>query len=147
MTEEPTAGSDKVAIAKATEQYANIQKAFYEVMKNPRLVHPDLQKALTKLNDIAIHLNGTFDGKVVVDGKTKIVFEGSWQDEAIRLTALANKSLAEVAAGAGKRDPSAYIGTEKVTPVNKEGPSLHLAFPGSPRSDKYAWTPLYEMGG
>lgn len=133
MSNEPTAEAGKTEIAKITEIYTGIQQAFHEVMRNPRLVHPDLQVALEKLHAIGRHLNGEFDSK--------------WQEEATRLVALASKALVEVDAGAGMRDPSAYIGTEKTVQDGKNGPSLHLAFPGSPRSEKYAWTPLYEMGG
>jgi hypothetical protein len=133
MSNQPTADSGKTEIEKIAKIYAEVHRSFHEVMKNAKLVHPDLQKALDNLNAIGRHLNADFDGK--------------WQEEAIRLVAVANKSLAEVAAGAGKRDPSAYIGTEKDKQDGKDGPSLHLAFPGSPRSEKYAWTPLYEMGG
>lgn len=130
---QPDTADNKATIAKVAEIYANLQKAFYEVMKDPKLVHPDLQKALLNLHALGRHLSGEFDGR--------------WPEEAERLAVVANKSLATVAGGAGKRDPAAYIGTEKAALDGKDSPVPYLVLPGTPRAERYAWIPLYGMNG
>jgi hypothetical protein len=41
--------------------------------------------------------------------------------------------------------PVAFYGVEKSAYHGKNGENTMLAYPDSPRSDKYAWVPLYAL--
>lgn len=61
-----------------------------------------------------------------------------------QLSLIALVEEAGIALATFDRKPVAYLGREKHPTPGKDGPAVYLAFPDSPRSDLYEWTPLFD---